>query len=40
MAQKIHRSSLDSGADIGTDYVLIATAAAAAIVALIYLILI
>jgi len=40
MAQKIHRSSFDSNAGLGTDYVLIATAAAAALVALIYLILI
>jgi hypothetical protein len=40
MVQKIHRSSFESNAGIGTDYALIATGAAAALVALIYLILI
>jgi hypothetical protein len=39
MAQKT-RSSLDPRSDIGTDYALIATAAAAALLALVYLILI
>jgi hypothetical protein len=40
MAEKTHRSSFGSRSDIGTDYALIATAAAAALLALIYLILI
>lgn len=40
MAQKTDRSLLRSHPDLGTDYALIATAAAAALVALIYLILI
>jgi hypothetical protein len=40
MADKIRRSSLNSDVDIGTDYVLIATAAGAALIALVYLILI
>jgi hypothetical protein len=40
MARKTHRSSFGSRSDIGTDYALIATATAAALLALIYLILI
>jgi hypothetical protein len=40
MAQKTRQSSFDPRADMGTDYVLIATATAAALVALVYLILI
>jgi hypothetical protein len=40
MAQKTHQSSFGSRSDIGIDYALIVTAAAAALAALIYLILI
>ena len=40
MAQKTHPSSFDPRSDIGTDYALIATGVGAALVALIYLILI
>jgi hypothetical protein len=40
MAEKIHPSSFDPQADIGTDYALIATGVGAALIALIYLILI
>ena len=40
MTRKTHQSSLDPQADIGTDYTLIATGVAAALIALIYLILI
>ena len=40
MAQKTDPSSFDPQADIGTDYALIATGVGAALVALIYLILI
>ena len=39
MAEKIRRSPLSSDADMATDYVLIATAAAAALFALAYLLL-
>jgi hypothetical protein len=40
MAQKTHRSSFGSRSDIGTDYALVATAVAATLLALVYLILI
>jgi hypothetical protein len=40
MAEKPHRSSFDPNADIGTDYALIATGLGAALIALIYLLLI
>jgi hypothetical protein len=40
MAQKIRRSPFDLNADTGVDYALVATAAGAALVALLYLILI
>ena len=40
MAQKTYQSSLDPQADIGTDLALIATGVGAALIALIYLILI
>jgi hypothetical protein len=40
MTRKTDQSSLDPQADIGTDYALIATGVAAALIALIYLILI
>jgi hypothetical protein len=40
MAQKIHQPSLDAKADIRTDFALITTGLGAALVALIYLILI
>ncbi|WP_256441536.1 hypothetical protein [Bradyrhizobium sediminis] len=40
MAQKTYPSSFDPHADIGTDYALIATGVGAAVVALIYLLLI
>jgi hypothetical protein len=40
MAQKTDRISLGSHSDPGTDYMLVATAAAAALIALVYLILI
>jgi hypothetical protein len=40
MAQKTYQSSFDPQADIGTDYALIATGIGAALIALIYLILI
>jgi len=40
MAQKTNQSSFDPRADIGTDYALIATGVGAALIALIYLILI
>jgi hypothetical protein len=40
MTRKTYRPSFDPQADIGTDYALIATGVAAALVALIYLILI
>ena len=39
MAEKIDPSSFDPQADIGTDYALIATGVAAALIALIYLLL-
>jgi len=40
MKQKTHPSSLDPGRDLRTDYVLIATGIGAALIALIYLLLI
>jgi hypothetical protein len=40
MVEKTRRSSFDSNADLGVDYALIATAAGAALAALIYFILI
>jgi hypothetical protein len=40
MAEKLPRSSFDPTAGIGVDYALIATAAGAALAALVYLILI
>ena len=40
MAGKTHQTPLDSQGDIGTDYALIATGVGAALIALIYLILI
>jgi hypothetical protein len=40
MARKTHRSSLSAHSDVGTDYALVAMAAGAAILALIYLVLI
>jgi hypothetical protein len=40
MAQKTHRSSFGSRSDLSTDYGLIATAVAATLLALVYLILI
>ena len=40
MAQKKYRSSFDPQADVGTDYALIATGVGAALIALIYLVLI
>jgi len=40
MAQKTHQPSLEPRADLGTDYALIATSIGAAVIALIYLILI
>ena len=40
MAQKIYPSSFDPQAGLGTDYALIATGVGAALIALIYLILI
>jgi hypothetical protein len=40
MAQKTYPSSFDPQADIGTDYVLIASGVGAALIALIYLLLI
>jgi hypothetical protein len=40
MTEKSHQPSFDPRSDIGTDYVLIATGIGAALVALIYLILV
>ena len=40
MAQKTYPSSLDPHADIGTDYALIASGVGAALIALVYLLLI
>jgi hypothetical protein len=40
MAQKTYSSPFDPQADLGTDYVLIATGVGSALIALIYLILI
>jgi len=40
MAQKTYQSSFDPQADLGTDYALIAAGVGAALVALIYLVLI
>lgn len=40
MAEKTYQPSLDPQADIGTDYALIATGIGAAVVALIYLLLV
>jgi hypothetical protein len=40
MPEKSHQPSFDPRSDIGTDYVLIATGIGAALVALIYLILV
>jgi hypothetical protein len=40
MAQKTYKPSFDPQADLGTDYALIATGVGAALIALIYLILI
>jgi hypothetical protein len=40
MAQKPYKSSFDPQAELGTDYALIATGVAAALLALIYLLLI
>jgi hypothetical protein len=40
MARKTYQPSFDSQGDIGTDYALIATGVGAALIALIYLILI
>jgi hypothetical protein len=40
MAEKTHQSSFGSRGDIGTDYALIVTGVAAALIALVYLILI
>jgi hypothetical protein len=40
MAEKTYQSSFDPNADIGTDYALIATGIGAALLGLIYLILI
>jgi len=40
MTQKTHPSQLDPGRDLRTDYVLIATGIGAALIALIYLLLI